>query len=101
MMAHHALAKSMHDAAWTPFASLLACKAAWADRRLGAVNPAYTSQACSGCGWRHPGLTLADRLFHCQNPARPDGGLVLDRDRNASLTILARGKALLNQDRHM
>jgi putative transposase len=101
MMANHALAKSIHDAAWTQFASLLACKAAWADRRLVAVNPAYTSQDCSGCGWRHPGLTLADRMFHCQNPARPDCGLVLDRDRNASLNILARGKALLNQDRQM
>ena len=72
MMANHALAKSIHDAAWTQFASLLACKAAWADRRLVAVNPAYTSQNCSGCGWRHHGLTLADRMFHCQNPARPD-----------------------------
>ncbi len=101
MLAHHALAKSIHDAAWTQFASLLACKAAWADRRLVAVNPAYTSQDCCGCGWRHPGLTLADRMFHCQNPARPDGGLVLDRDRNASLNILARGKALLNQESQM
>ena len=101
MMANHALAKSIHDAAWTQFASLLACKAAWADRRLVAVNPAYTSQDCSGCGWRHPGLTLTDRMFHCQNPARPDCGLVLDRDRNASLNILARGKALLNQESQM
>jgi putative transposase len=101
MMANHALAKSVHDMAWTQFASLLACKAAWADRRLVAVNPAYTSQDCSSCGWRHPGLTLADRMFYCQNPARPDCGLVLDRDHNASLNILARGKALLNQDRQM
>jgi hypothetical protein len=58
-------------------------------------------QGPTGGGWRHPGLTLADRMFHCQNPVRPDGGLVLDRDRNVSLTILARGKALLNQDRQM
>jgi putative transposase len=101
MRATHALANSLHDAAWTQFASFLACKAAWADRRVGAVTPADTSQDCSGCGWRHPGLTLADRMFHCQTPARPECGWVLDRDRNASLNSLARGKALLNQHRPM
>ena len=40
------LAKSIHDAAWSQFATLIACKAAWADRRYIAVNPAYTSQDC-------------------------------------------------------
>ncbi len=92
MVANHALAKSIHDAAWTQFADLLACKAAWAGRRYVAVNPAHTSQDCSRCGWRTPDLTLADRVFHCLNPARPDCRLVLDRDRNAALNILARGR---------
>jgi len=77
MVANHRLAKSIHDAAWTQVSSLLACKAAWADRRHVAVDPAYTSQDCSGCGWWHPALTLADRMFHCQNPARPDCGIVV------------------------
>ena len=89
--ANHALAKSIHDAAWTQFAALLACKAAWAGRRYVAVDPAYTSQDCSGCGQRNPDLTLADRIYHCPR----DCGLVLDRDRNAARNILARGKALV------
>lgn len=92
-MAHnHRLAKSIHDAAWTQFAELLACKAAWANRRYETVNPAYTSQDCSRCGWRDHNLTLADRMFHCLNPARPDCRLVMDRDLNAALNILKRGQ---------
>jgi putative transposase len=43
------LAKSIHDAAWSQFRELIACKAGWADRRSIAVNPAHTSQDCSGC----------------------------------------------------
>src|SRR5262249_43755634 len=44
------LTKSIHDAGWRHFLSILAYKAAWAGKRVEAVNPAYTSQACSGCG---------------------------------------------------
>jgi putative transposase len=95
MVANHVLAKSIQDAAWTQFASLLTVKAVWAARRCVAAHPAYTSQECSCCGWRDTGLTLADRMFHCHNPARPDCGLVLDRNRNAAHNILARGKALV------
>jgi putative transposase len=95
MVRNHALAKSIQDAAWSQFARLLAYKAAWAGRRWVAVDPAHTSQECSGCGWHNPDLTLADRVFHCLNPARPDCQLVLDRDRNAARNILARGRALL------
>jgi putative transposase len=84
------LAKRIHDAAWTQFSSLLACKAAWASRQFVTVNPAYTSQDCSACGWRNRDLTLAERTYPCGQC-----GLVLDRDRTASLNILARGKDLL------
>jgi putative transposase len=95
MVRNHALTKSIHDAAWTQFAHLLACKAAWAGRRWVAVDPTHTSQTCSSCGWRNPALTLADRVFHCLNPARPDCRLVLNRDRNAAWKILVRGKEQL------
>ncbi len=92
MVANHALAKSIQDAAWTQFADLIACKAAWAGRRYVAVDPAYTSQDCSGCGHRNTALTLADRIYTCTNPRC---GLILDRDRNAALNILARGRQLV------
>jgi putative transposase len=90
-MAHnHALAKSIHDAAWTLFAALLRSKAAWAGRACVAVDPAFTSQDRSGCGWRNPDLTLTDRTYICDWC-----GLVLDRDCNAACNILARGKSLM------
>jgi putative transposase len=40
MVHTHCLAKSIHDAAWSQFASLLSSKAAWAGRSFVAVNPA-------------------------------------------------------------
>jgi putative transposase len=81
MTHHHCLAKSIHDAAWSQFTSLLSYKAAWAGREYVAVNPAYTSQDCSGCGHRQV-LSLSDRSYACSCC-----GLVLDRDLNASLNI--------------
>jgi putative transposase len=86
MVQNHCLAKSIHDAAWSQFADLLAYKAAWAGRRYVAVNPAYTSQDCSHCGHRQP-LSLSDRTYIC-----PCCGVVLDRDFNASLNILRVGQ---------
>jgi putative transposase len=92
MVRNHALAKSIHNVAWTQFAALLRSKAEWAGRAYHAVDPKHTSQTCSRRGWCDPALTLADRVSHCLNPARPDCRLVLDRDRHAAWNILARGK---------
>ena len=50
MVKNHHLAKSISDAGWSAFLSILAAKAACAGRRVVAVPPAYTSQTCSGCG---------------------------------------------------
>jgi putative transposase len=85
MTHNHCLAKSIHDAAWSQFASLLTYKAAWAGRKHVAVNPAYTSQDCSQCGHRQS-LSLSDRTYTCSCC-----GLVIDRDLNASLNILGVG----------
>jgi putative transposase len=84
------LAKSIHDAAWSQFATLIAWKAAWAARRSIAVNPAHTSQDCSGCSIRKSDLTLANRVYRCVAC-----GLVIDRDLNASRNILAVGRHCL------
>ena len=84
------LAKSIHDAAWSQFATLIAWKAGWAARRSIAVNPAHTSPDCSGCGNRKVDLTLADRVYRCVAC-----GLVIDRDLNASRNILAVGRHCL------
>lgn len=49
------------------------------------VNPAYTSQTCSSCGFRDAGNRLGD-CFTCLKC-----GNILDADYNASLNILALG----------
>jgi putative transposase len=81
------LAKSISDAGWAAFRTLLEAKAAWAGRQVLAVPPAYTSQDCSGCGARVP-KSLSVRTHVC-----PSCGLVLDRDLNAARNILRAGQA--------
>ena len=85
MLHNHCLAKSISDAAWSSFFSMLSCKAAEAGRTLIKVNPAYTSQTCSSCGHRQK-MPLSERVFNC-----PCCQLQLDCDLNASLNILAVG----------
>jgi putative transposase len=52
MVRNHHLAKSIQDAGWSAFLSILSYKAACAGRSVVAVPLAYTSQRCSepGCG---------------------------------------------------
>jgi putative transposase len=81
------LAKSISDASWGQFRTILAGKAACAGKRVSAVPAQYTSQDCSGCGERMP-KSLSVRTHIC-----PTCGLVLDRDENAVLNILRAGQA--------
>jgi putative transposase len=82
------LNKSIHDAGWGHFLSLLTFKAAWAGKRVEAVNPAYTSQDCSECGGRIQ-KSLSVRAHVCTTC-----GLVMDRDENAARNIQWRGQRL-------
>lgn len=85
MLHNHCLAKSISDAAWSAFFSQLSCKAEEAGRQFIKVNPAYTSQTCSGCGHRQK-MPLSERVYHC-----PCCLLSLDRDLNAAKNILSVG----------
>jgi putative transposase len=76
------LNKSIADASWSMFRAILTQKAESAARVVIAVNPAYTSQDCSECGYRVK-KTLSERIHVC-----PCCGLVLDRDVNAARNIL-------------
>jgi len=93
MLRNHCLAKSIADASWSQFRSILTSKAESAGREIFAVNPAYTSQDCSGCGYRPDGQEgrtkkkLSDRWHLC-----PLCGLSVDRDTNAAVNILALGQ---------
>src|SRR5205823_2230787 len=81
-MAKAGLNKSISDAAWSEFRKILTQKAESAARVVVNVNPAYTSQDCSGCGYRAK-KTLSERWYLC-----PRCGLSLDRDTNSAVLIL-------------
>jgi len=71
----------------------------WADEhgvRVVQVNPAYTSQTCSGCGHCDKGNRHGE-VFHCQQC-----GLEMDADINAAINIRQRGASvsLLHQQRN-
>ena len=77
--------RSIGDVAWSKFLSLLASKAAEAGRKAIGIDPAGTSQTCSGCG-EIVRKSLSERTHQC-----PSCGLCLDRDHNAARNILALG----------
>jgi len=85
MVKNPKLAKSIADASWSMFFTHLLDKAEEAGREVVRVNPAYTSQTCSACGHRQP-MPLSVRVYDC-----PHCGLVIHRDHNGSLNILAEG----------
>jgi putative transposase len=84
-------AKSIYDASWNQFFNCLLYKAEDAGRVLLKINPAYTSQDCSNCGYREP-KKLSDRIHKCKNCY-----LSMDRDLNASLNILRLGLQSLGE----
>lgn len=76
------LARSISDAGWSKFLSMVAYKAEKAGKHFITIDPRNTSQTCSSCGELVP-KSLAVRTHSC-----PSCGLVIDRDWNASLNIL-------------
>ena len=82
---HRCINRGIGDVAWRMFLNTVRYKAEYAGKRVIKVNPAYTSQTCSGCGTRIK-LKLSDRIFHC-----PSCGLYIHRDYNASINILSLG----------
>ena len=76
--------KSIGDVAWNQFVQFTRYKAEDADREFVQVNPRNTSKRCSRCG-QLVEKKLSDRVHRCSC------GLVLDRDHNAAINILALG----------
>jgi putative transposase len=84
MVKNHCLAKSINDASWYQFRVWLEYFGKVFGKITIAVNPAYTSQECSGCGVIVK-KALSTRTHVCQC------GCVLSRDHNAARNILSRG----------
>jgi putative transposase len=84
LVKNRCLAKSISDAAWGRFLSWLDYYGGVHGIAVIAVEPAFTSQDCSACGTRVK-KSLSVRTHICSGC-----GLVLDRDHNAAINILAR-----------
>jgi putative transposase len=88
MLRNHHLAKSIADAGWSAFLTILAYKAACAGRRVVAVNPAFTRQTCSGCG------VLVQKGLSVRWHSCPACGTSLHRDHNAAKNRERLGQSL-------
>ena len=78
-------AKSIHDASWGLFLSWVRYYGQVHGIPVVAVPPAFTSQDCSGCGFRVK-KSLSIRTHLC-----PNCGLILDRDHNSAISIRDEG----------
>jgi putative transposase len=87
MVRNHHLAKSIHDAAWGTFISWVKAYGVTHDVPIIAVAPQFTSQECSACG------ALVKKSLSVRTHICTSCGVVLDRDQNAALNILAKARA--------
>ena len=100
-LARTRLAKSVLDAGWSSFLSILTNKAENAGLCVISVKASGTSQDCSNCGVKVP-KKLHERWHDC-----PNCGCSLDRDHNAAINIknravghsVLKAKSLLSNSR--
>ncbi|WP_433373769.1 RNA-guided endonuclease InsQ/TnpB family protein [Streptosporangium sp. CA-115845] len=87
-LARTRLAKSIHDAGWSQFVTMLQYKAAKHGRYFGKVSRWFpSSKLCSVCGIVAASMPLNVREWTC------GCGVTHDRDVNAAINILAAGQA--------
>jgi len=84
MVKNHHLAKSIHDAGWGTFICWVKAYGVMHNVPIIAVAPQFTSEACSACG------AIVKKSVSVRTHLCTSCGVVLDRDHNAALNILAK-----------
>jgi putative transposase len=87
MVRNHHLSKSIHDAGWGTFISWVKAYGRMHNVPIIAVAPHFTSQECSACS------AIVKKSLSVRTHICPSCGVVLDRDHNAALNILAKALA--------
>jgi putative transposase len=87
MVKNHHLAKSINDAGWGTFLSWVKAYGLMHAIPVIAVAPQFTSQECSACG------AIVKKALSVRTHICTSCGVVLDRDHNAALNILAKALA--------
>ena len=87
MVKNHRLAQSIQNVSWNRFMQMLSYKAESAGMKVIKVDARNTTKECSDCG-NIMNMSLSEREYICDKC-----GLQIDRDINASINILKRGRA--------
>jgi len=93
MIKNRNLSKHIADASWGTFVRFVEYKANWNNKTVVKINRWYpSSKTCNVCGYINQDLNLSDREWTCVN------GHKLDRDLNASKTILKEGLKIYGEE---
>jgi len=86
------LNKSILDASWSTFVSILTYKANWNDKQIVKIDRFFpSSKTCNICGYINQNLNLSMREWDCPSCKKKH-----DRDYNAAINILNEGLKILS-----
>ena len=91
LLKNHKLAKAISNASWYLFRTMLEYKCKWYGKQLMTVDPKNTSRICSNCNFNSGEKPLEIREWTCSKCH-----VHHDRDVNAAINILNKGKSKLN-----